>query len=270
MSPSDVLQGPTELLQEGSHDSSLQDPPFWDIRSILEAPVPSPVPPPPLHTQDIVPGSLLQHFLSMTDPMRAETVDSELSRHCAYSLPAVALTLGRSNWPVLRDTYEALAADMHWKVRRTLAFSIHHLAAILGRDIAQSDLLPVFNGFIKDLDEVRIGVLKHLGHFLRMLRPQNRRDFLPRMDEFLRTDNENNWRFRLELALQLGEIIELFSPHDCQTFLVPITLVLMADKVVHMRRTCYAVVSGRGRSWLGSIGRVILARYFMRFNKFII
>lgn len=123
---------------------------------------------------------------------------------------------------------------------------------ILGEEIAQNDLVPVFNGFIKDLDEVRIGVLKHLAHFLRLLRPQNRRDYLPRMDEFLRTDNENNWRFRLELATQLADIIDLFSPQDCQTFLVPITLALMADKVVHIRRTCYTVVSaslGEILSW---------------------
>ncbi|CAL4058679.1 unnamed protein product, partial [Meganyctiphanes norvegica] len=192
--------------------------------------------------QDIVPKTLLEHYISMTDPMRAETVDNEITRHCAYSLPAVALTLGRRNWPVLKDTYETLAGDMHWKVRRTLAFSIHELAVILGEELAQSDLVPVFNGFIKDLDEVRIGVLKHLAHFLRLLRPQNRRDYLHRMDEFLRTDNENNWRFRLELATQLSDMIDLFSPQDCQTFLAPIALALMGDKVVHIRRTCYTLV----------------------------
>ncbi|XP_068209835.1 serine/threonine-protein phosphatase 4 regulatory subunit 1-like [Palaemon carinicauda] len=192
--------------------------------------------------QDIVPKTLLEHYISMTDPMRAETVDSELTRHCAYSLPAVALTLGRENWPVLKDTYETLAGDMHWKVRRTLAFSIHELAVILGEEISQSDLVPVFNGFIKDLDEVRIGVLKHLAHFLRLLKPRNRREYLPRMDEFLRTDNENNWRFRLELAIQLSDIIDLFAAEDCLLYLVPIALILMADKVVHIRRTCYNVV----------------------------
>ncbi|XP_064122974.1 LOW QUALITY PROTEIN: serine/threonine-protein phosphatase 4 regulatory subunit 1-like [Macrobrachium nipponense] len=192
--------------------------------------------------QDIVPKTLLEHYISMTDPVRAETVDNELTRHCAYSLPAVALTLGRENWPVLKDTYETLAGDMHWKVRRTLAFSIHELAVILGEEISQSDLVPVFNGFIKDLDEVRIGVLKHLAHFLRLLKPRNRREYLPRMDEFLRTDNENNWRFRLELAIQLSDIIDLFSADDCLLYLVPIALILMADKVVHIRRTCYNVV----------------------------
>lgn len=57
---------------------------------------------------------------------------------------------------------------LQWKVRRTLAFSIHELAVILGSELAHSDLVPIFNGFIKDLDEVRIGVLTHLADFLKV------------------------------------------------------------------------------------------------------
>ena len=53
-------------------------------------------------------------------------------------------------------------------MRRTLAFSIHELAVILGEDITHRDLVPVFDGFLKDLDEVRIGILRHLADFLRV------------------------------------------------------------------------------------------------------
>lgn len=52
----------------------------------------------------------------MTDPARAQTVDTEIAKHCAYSLPGVALTLGRQNWHCLKDTYETLASDV--QVRR--------------------------------------------------------------------------------------------------------------------------------------------------------
>ena len=69
----------------------------------------------------------------MTDPSRAQTVDSDIAHHCAFSLPAVALTIGRSNWPLLFNTYDILASDMQWKVRRTLASSIHELGVILGQ-----------------------------------------------------------------------------------------------------------------------------------------
>lgn len=58
--------------------------------------------------------------------------------------------------------------SLQWKVRRTLAFSIHELAVILGDQLTAADLVPIFNGFLKDLDEVRIGVLKHLHDFLKV------------------------------------------------------------------------------------------------------
>jgi len=42
----------------------------------------------------------------MTIPKRqTEFHDSELARHCAYSIPGVALTLGKHNWKCLRDIY---------------------------------------------------------------------------------------------------------------------------------------------------------------------
>jgi len=52
-----------------------------------------------------------------------------------------------------------------------VASSIHELAVILGEDLATEDLVPVFSGFMKDLDEVRIGALKHLADFLKVLCP---------------------------------------------------------------------------------------------------
>lgn len=60
--------------------------------------------------QDIIPQPLLDQFVSMTDPARAQTVDTDITKHCAYSLPGVALTLGRQNWHCLKDTYETLAS----------------------------------------------------------------------------------------------------------------------------------------------------------------
>ncbi|XP_031295046.2 serine/threonine-protein phosphatase 4 regulatory subunit 1 isoform X1 [Camelus dromedarius] len=193
--------------------------------------------------QDVVPQALLDQYLSMTDPSRAQTVDTEIAKHCAYSLPGVALTLGRQNWHCLRETYETLASDMQWKVRRTLAFSIHELAVILGDQLTAADLVPIFNGFLKDLDEVRIGVLKHLHDFLKLLHVDKRREYLYQLQEFLVTDNSRNWRFRAELAEQLILLLELYSPRDVYDYLRPIALSLCADKVSSVRWISYKLVS---------------------------
>ncbi|XP_076370654.1 serine/threonine-protein phosphatase 4 regulatory subunit 1-like isoform X4 [Tachypleus tridentatus] len=193
--------------------------------------------------QDIVPPELLEHYVSMTDPTRAQTIDAEITRQCAYSLPAVALTLGRKYWPCLKATYRALASDMQWKVRRTLASSLHELAVILGPNLATRDLLPVFASFLRDLDEVRIGVLQHLSNFLKLLKPLERREFLPRLSEFLKMDNDKNWRFRLTLSEQLTGVTDLYSPIDIKEYLVPMAMILVRDKVALVRQTSLQVLA---------------------------
>ncbi|XP_060133477.1 serine/threonine-protein phosphatase 4 regulatory subunit 1 [Zootoca vivipara] len=192
--------------------------------------------------QDIIPQPLLDQYLSMTDPARAQTVDTEIAKHCAYSLPGVALTLGRQNWHCLKDTYETLASDVQWKVRRTLAFSIHELAVILGDQLTAADLVPIFNGFLKDLDEVRIGILKHLYDFLKLLHADKRREYLYQLQEFVVTDNSRNWRFRYELAEQLILILELYNPNDVYDYLRHIALTLCSDKVSEVRWISFKLV----------------------------
>merc|ERR1719300_1209816 len=192
-----------------------------------------PVPPdpalprgPPETEQCIVPQLLIDHYVSMVDPSRAQTVDNDIARHCAFSLPAVALTLGRANWPLLKETYESLANDMQWKVRRTLANSIHELAVILGPEVAS-----------QDLDQVRIGVLKHLADFLSLLSPEARAEYLPRLEEFLKMDNDRNWRFRLELCNQVAALVPLCSSEEVLAHLAPLCLLLVNDRVSEVRRT---------------------------------
>ncbi|XP_052229357.1 serine/threonine-protein phosphatase 4 regulatory subunit 1-like isoform X1 [Dreissena polymorpha] len=193
--------------------------------------------------QDIIPQSLLENYLGMTEPSRAQTVDTDITKYCAYNLPAVAYTLGRENWHCIRNLYETLAADMQWKVRRTLAFSIHELAVILGEEITHRDLVPVFDGFLKDLDEVRIGILRHLADFLKFLHPNVRRQYLIKVQDFMNVDNSRNWRFRQELAEQLALIAELYSATEISDHLLPMAIALAEDKVAEVRLDAYHLIS---------------------------
>nr|CAD7585782.1 unnamed protein product [Timema genevievae] len=226
-SKEEVIDGRAPLKNLASELASGQEP---------QSPVPS-------VTQCIVPQMLIDHYVSMTHPWQAQKIDTEIAHHCAFSLPAVALTLGRENWFLLKDAYETLASDLQWKVRRTVASSIHELAVILGEDLATKDLVPIYNGFIKDLDEVRIGALKHLADFLKLVRPSERNSFLPRLTEFLLTDNEWNWRFREELAEQLLMTVGLFSPMDVRKHLTPLAIALLMDKVAAVRHIALYLVT---------------------------
>lgn len=197
----------------------------------------------PSSQQSVIPQPLLDNFLSMTDPSRKQTVDNEITMHCAYSLPGVAYTLGRNNWHCLKDVYQKLASDVQWKVRRTIASSIHELAKILGEELTATELVPVFNGFLKDLDDVRIGVLRHLADFLKLLKPEVRGIYLYQLTDFLTIDNSRNWRFRYELARQLCSLTELYNADDIVRYICPITMRLAADKVVAVQEETGRLIS---------------------------
>jgi serine/threonine-protein phosphatase 4 regulatory subunit 1 len=125
--------------------------------------------------------------------------------HCAYNLPAVLMAAGAERWSELADAHAALAADVQWKVRRSLAFSLHELAALIrdasGERAVDAALLVTFDLFLKDLDEVRVGVLTHLAAFLDCVSDAARRECVGVLLEV--QGDADNWRARMLLARQL-------------------------------------------------------------------
>ncbi|XP_076385857.1 serine/threonine-protein phosphatase 4 regulatory subunit 1 isoform X1 [Megachile rotundata] len=196
-----------------------------------------------VNEEELVPLHLVNMFLTMAEPERYSDIGADILHYCAFSFPAVALTLGREHWCYLLPTYKLLLNADQWKIRRTLASSIHEIATILGEELTASDLVPAYHCFIQDVDEVRIGVLKHLAAFLKILKPTDRFPYLPKLKEFLVTDNEWNWRFRKELATQLLEIVNLFAPMQLERYIVPLSLELLNDKVAAVRHVALSLVT---------------------------
>lgn len=166
----------------------------------------------------------------------------DLNGECAYSLPAVALTLGCENWHLLKGTVKALASDRKYSVRRTIAACLHELASILGPEVATNSLTPLFDDFFKDLDEVRIEVLKHLAEFLSLINPVKRSSYLPKLSEFLKVDRKWNWRFREELAKQLYLAVPLFRPNEVTKHISVIGQELLCDNVAAVRQSAIVLV----------------------------
>ncbi|CAG5082402.1 Similar to Ppp4r1: Serine/threonine-protein phosphatase 4 regulatory subunit 1 (Rattus norvegicus), partial [Cotesia congregata] len=196
--------------------------------------------------QTIVPQELINLFVSMADPeawWNLKWNSAEIPRFCAFYFPAVVLTLGKENWPMLKTAYGYLSDAREYKVRRTMASSIHEVAIILGEELAAQDLLPIYDGFIKDLDEVRIGALKHLATFLKVLKPADRCHFLPRLQAFLSIDNDGNWRFREEVACRLLEAVTLYTPQDVAKHIAPLSFPLLVDKVAAVRQMALELVT---------------------------
>ena len=58
-----------------------------------------------------------------------------------------------------------------WKIRYTLASSLHEIARVIGPELAERDLVPFFNALVKDVVEVRVGILRNLASFIKVSTP---------------------------------------------------------------------------------------------------
>ncbi|XP_066148507.1 serine/threonine-protein phosphatase 4 regulatory subunit 1-like isoform X4 [Euwallacea fornicatus] len=195
--------------------------------------------------QKIVPHCLVEDFVWMARGNNSTNSDMfpDMSHHCAYALPAVVLTLGRDNWHLLRDAMNILAKHTSYKIRRIVASSLHEVAVILGPELASTDLSPLFEEFLKDLDEVRIGVLNNLFLFMQLINVEKRTVFLPKLDEFLRVDNVCNWRFQEQLAEQLTQCVQLFRPADVVKYIGFYAQALMFYNVAAVRQASLLLVT---------------------------
>eukprot|EP01135_Chromosphaera_perkinsii_P002457 Nk52_evm63s223 gene=Nk52_evmTU63s223 len=184
-----------------------------------------------------IPHKLLVYYAHMADPINSKSIDNEIVLNCAFNFPAVIFTLGPQCWVCVRKVYKTLSADLHWKVRKTLAHSIHEVAALIGKEKTERDLVPIFECFIKDLDEVRIGVVKYLSKFLNYVSEKKRREFLPMFAELQQTENKNNWRFRSLLSEQITDLFSFYSRQEVIRYICPLALDLASDEVSYVRHT---------------------------------
>mmetsp|Transcript_60521 Transcript_60521/g.192103 ORF Transcript_60521/g.192103 Transcript_60521/m.192103 type:complete len:622 (+) Transcript_60521:182-2047(+) len=179
--------------------------------------------------------SLVGYYTSMAEPGGAE---SDLCMACAFNFPAVVVTLGRARWGELREAYHALCGALQWKVRRALACALHVLAESLGPEEVAADLLPALEVFLKDLDEVRIGVVQNLHVIIKVLPPGPLRTTYLHVVPHLHTpggENCANWRMRHAVASQLGPLGELYEAEGVATIIFPVGLQLCRDSVADVR-----------------------------------
>lgn len=104
----------------------------------------------PVH---MLPG-LLQRVAAIPELEATKEDAAQLLLATAFNFPAVLATAGKQQWPQLQPVHSALLQCRDAAVRRTLACSLHEVAALLGPDQAMTDLGPA----------VQVGLLSMLWH----------------------------------------------------------------------------------------------------------
>ncbi|KRX20442.1 Serine/threonine-protein phosphatase 4 regulatory subunit 1, partial [Trichinella nelsoni] len=197
-----------------------------------------------LSDQNIVPPDLLHEYLIMAGKAEGNGFEDDGAYLASVSFPGVVLALGRSYWYLLKGTFVDFSQNSHQRIRRTLACSMHVLAMILGPEISEVDLVPIFIRLMRDdMDSVRMGALEHLYEFILQLELSGRRPVVANLSAFLESSSPTNWRFRRQFVNQLTLVCSLCTLDDVNRYLSPISLTLAIDKVAEVRERAFKLIA---------------------------
>lgn len=181
---------------------------------------------------ELVTPTLLRHFTGIPSMSDSE-VDGEVNYYCAFNFPAVVQTVTRARWSELAECFGLLVKDRKFHVRRCLACSLHIVAEILGTELTEQYLLPAADVFLKDIDEVRVGVVKHLSSLLAVISPSKREKYIEVLWEVQR--HNDVWRWKSHLARQMGLFANLFPIARVSTDIRQILFALIIDNAASVR-----------------------------------
>ena len=180
-----------------------------------------------------------------TGNLGAQTSEDVLL-HCAYNFPAILYTLGKEQWPQLKEIHTKLVYHTAEKVRRTLAYSLFEIAKILGPELTESDLLPVLFEFFNDIKNVKEGVMVSLPKFFAVLSTEARERHVARFAQAYSNVNIDDWRQREQRAIYIGQFAGLLTPSILEEHYLEIYFELCLDGIAAVRSaaamSCYPLV----------------------------
>lgn len=192
---------------------------------------------------DEVEWNLIEDFVFMKD------IDNNLCFKCAYNFPAVMLTLGKQFWPLLHQHFLSLCNDLQSsvRVRKTMAKSVYQIALIIGSEQTTKDLVAPFVEFFKDIDEIKIEVVKQVTNFIKIVDPSKHELIVNQLEMCWHpTINVVNWRLREQIGVQIIELNKLgprIQKENCLLYLTGLALKLMMDKYDCVRKIGIDAVS---------------------------
>lgn len=99
-------------------------------------------------------------------------------RCCAFYFPAVLKSISETNrfWEDTNGWYSRLSYHQDSITCRSLAYSLHVVAEIIGSKNTEKFLLPIQERFLGEKDDVRTGVIKNMAKLWRFFSPERREE----------------------------------------------------------------------------------------------
>ena len=183
-----------------------------------------------------------------------QITQEELYYYFAYNFPAILFCYGKQSWPELKNIYFDFCFEEDIKIRLSIVASFHEIANILGKEITENELLPIYDKFLESNEKYEQKLaIKNLPTILnpvsKTIKERYFKYFEPvsiLMDNTgnkVRTFNFLHWKNKLNVIEGVLCYYNLYENDIIYNLIFPQCITFCLDKVYKVRKTSAKVLA---------------------------
>ena len=183
-----------------------------------------------------------------------QITEEELNYYFAYNFPAILFCYGKDAWDDLKKIYYDFCFEENLKIRLSIISSFHEIVNILGKEITEKELLPIYDKFlgsnekyeqklaIKNLPKILLKVNKSLKErYYKYFEPVS--IFIDNTGSKVRNFNFINWKNKLNVIEGILCYYNLYDNDIIYNSILPQCITFCLDKFYKVRKTSSKVLA---------------------------
>ena len=171
----------------------------------------------------------------------------------AYNFPSILFCYGSSFWPKLRNLYLNLCNEKDLKIRKSIISSFHEVSTILGKELTENELLPIYNKFLDSDEKTEKNLsLRNLPKILSNVNKETKEKYYKYFEavSIFQNNNKNkvrnfnfiNWKNKLDVAESILCYFNLYENEVIYQSIFPQCITFCLDNIYQVRKVSAKVL----------------------------
>ena len=188
------------------------------------------------------------------DEIKKKLSDENIGYYLAYNFPAILYCYGSEYWPKLKPIYIDFCFETDMKIRKSIISSFHEVSKIIGQNITENELLPIYDTFLGSSNKTEKNLaVRHLPKILLLVDKEKKKKyfkyleiasiFIDNIGSKVRNFNFINWKNKLDVIEGILCYYNLYDNDIIYNSIFPQCITFCLDDIYKVRKTSSKVLA---------------------------
>ena len=188
------------------------------------------------------------------EEIKKKLSDENMGYYFVYNFPAILYCYGSEHWPDLKPIYIDFCFEEDTKIRRSIVVSFHEISKIIGQEITENELLPIYDTFLNSNDKIEKNLsIRYLPKILMQVSKEKKKRyfkyleaasiFIDNIGSKVRNFNFINWKNKLDVIEGILCYYNLYENDIIYQSIFPQCITFCLDDIYKVRKTSSKVLA---------------------------